>query len=184
MAQPSPMSGEPIKADEIAAAAARNGALRASLGNYFRRRLSQVNDVDDLVQEVFVRLAGRQTGAEISNLDGYIFQTASNVLADYGRRRAVRKSSAHVSLEPADHGTDDLAPDRIAAGKQELRSALARLLELPERTRTIFILHRLEGLRYREVAIQLGLSVSAVEKHMIRAIRHLGTLPSETAHDT
>jgi len=41
------------------------------------------------------------------------------------------------------------------------------------RTRTIFILHRLEGRRYRDVAAQLGISVSAVEKHMVRAVQHL-----------
>jgi RNA polymerase sigma factor (sigma-70 family) len=47
------------------------------------------------------------------------------------------------------------------------------LLELPERTRQIFVLRRLEGLSYFEIGRRLGVSVSAVEKHMQRAVRHL-----------
>jgi RNA polymerase sigma factor (sigma-70 family) len=46
-------------------------------------------------------------------------------------------------------------------------------MDLPERTRTVFVLRRLEGQSYREISLRLGLSVSAVEKHMLRAVRHL-----------
>jgi RNA polymerase sigma-70 factor (ECF subfamily) len=46
-------------------------------------------------------------------------------------------------------------------------------MELPARTRDVFVLRRLEGLPYNEIAKRLGLSVSAVEKHMLRATRHL-----------
>jgi len=49
------------------------------------------------------------------------------------------------------------------------------LLELPERTRVVFVLRRLENLSYSEIGLRLGLSVSAVEKHMLRAVRHLAT---------
>ena len=44
---------------------------------------------------------------------------------------------------------------------------------MPERTRHVFVLRRIEGLRYQDVAKRLGLSVSAVEKHMQRAMLHL-----------
>jgi RNA polymerase sigma-70 factor (ECF subfamily) len=47
------------------------------------------------------------------------------------------------------------------------------LLSLPERTRTIFVLSRLEGCGYREIGSRLGISVSAVEKQMARATHHL-----------
>jgi RNA polymerase sigma-70 factor (ECF subfamily) len=58
-------------------------------------------------------------------------------------------------------------------GKERLVRATAVLLELPERTRVIFVLRRLEGMRFNDIAARLGISVSAVEKHMQRAITHL-----------
>jgi RNA polymerase sigma-70 factor (ECF subfamily) len=63
--------------------------------------------------------------------------------------------------------------ERVFLGKEALNRASVALLELPERTRTIFVLRRLEGMRYADVARRLGISVSAVEKHMVRAIAHL-----------
>jgi RNA polymerase sigma-70 factor (ECF subfamily) len=78
-----------------------------------------------------------------------------------------------VEFDPNRHFEVDFAPDQIAAGREDLRTVSLALLSLPERTRTILILHRLEGLRQREIAQRLGISVSAVEKHLIRALRHL-----------
>ena len=57
--------------------------------------------------------------------------------------------------------------------RQQLARATAVLLELPERTRVIFVLRRLEGMRLNDIAKRLGISVSAVEKHMQRAITHI-----------
>ncbi len=96
---------------------------------------------------------------------GYVFQTAASVLADRARRRDSRQADAHFPFDPDRHGDEELDPHRQLSGKEDLRAAVAALLALPERTRTIFVLHRLEGQKYRDVATQLGISVSAVEKH-------------------
>jgi RNA polymerase sigma-70 factor (ECF subfamily) len=109
----------------------------------------------------------------VDNLGGYVFQTAASVLADRGRRRSSRQADAHEQLDPEHHGDDEPDPERVLSGKQSLRAATAALLSLPERTRTIFVLHRLEGYKHREIAEQLGISVSAVEKQIIRAVQHL-----------
>ncbi|CAA9483283.1 MAG: hypothetical protein AVDCRST_MAG91-133 [uncultured Sphingomonadaceae bacterium] len=125
------------------------------------------------MQEVFTRIVARDSTRPVENLDGYVFQTAASVLADRGRRRWSRHADDHEEFDPAHHGDDQLDPERVLSGKESLRAATAALLSLPERTRTIFILHRLEGYKHREIAAQLGISVSAVEKQMIRAIQHL-----------
>jgi RNA polymerase sigma-70 factor (ECF subfamily) len=159
------------------------GTLRSSLSGYFRRRVRDRTEVDDLVQEVFVRIVGRDSMRPVEHLGRYVLRTAASVLADRGRRRSARRADAHVLFDPDYHGEEDLDADRILAGREELRAATAALLSLPERTRTIFVLHRLEGCRYHEIAAQLGISVSAVEKHMMRAIRHLTAFAGER-HDT
>jgi RNA polymerase sigma factor (sigma-70 family) len=147
--------------------------VRQSLARYFTHRLRNPSDVDDLVQEVFTRIVARDSTSPIEHLGRYVYQTASSVLADYARRRSARHTEAHVSFDPELHGGTEFDPERILSGREDVAVATAALLSLPERTRTVFVLRRLEGLRSREVAEQLGISVSAVEKHMIRAVRHL-----------
>src|SRR3982751_1799124 len=147
--------------------------VRQALARYFARRLRDRSDVDDLVQEVFPRIVARDSTSPIEHLGKYIYQTADSVLADYARRRSARRTEAHVSFDPELHGGTDFDPMRILSGREDVTAATAALLALPERTRTVFVLRRLEGLRSREVAEQLAISVSAVEKHMMRAVQHL-----------
>lgn len=149
--------------------------IRRWLQGYFRRRARPEDDVDDLVQDVFTRIVARNDGDRIANLGSYVMRTASSVLADRARRRGARRAEFHVSFDPAADGEDLLDPERIMAGKQDLNLAIAALLSLPEQTRTIFLLKRIEGYRHGEIAEYLGVSLSTVEKHMLKAIRHLGT---------
>ncbi|TXC70551.1 RNA polymerase sigma factor [Sphingomonas ginsenosidivorax] len=148
-------------------------AMRNPLNAYFRRRVREASDVEDLVQEVFLRLTVRGAPAHLDGASGYIFQTAASVLADRHRRRTVRHADDHVAHDPEAHGENDFDPHRIMAGKQALHAAAAALLTMSERTRTIFLLKRLDGLRHQAIANQLGISVSAVEKHIVRAMEHL-----------
>lgn len=172
--QAPPMAGDRDTADAGGRALALEAqSLRGSLALYFRRRVRDQAEVDDLVQEVFTRIVARRDGAAVENLSGYVFQTAASVLADRGRRRTTRHADAHVAFDPDRHGEADIDPSRIVLGREDLQRATAALLTLPERTRAIFVLHRLEGQRCREIAKAFGISVSAVEKHMMRAVQHL-----------
>lgn len=155
------------------ALARQAGPLRQSLARFFRRRVPDQTEVEDLVQEVFARVVARDSRSPVDHLGGYVFQTATSVLADRARRRFVRHAEDHVEFEPDQHSERDFDPERLLSDREDLRAATAALLSLPERTRTIFVLHRLEGCGYKEIGVRLGISVSAVEKHMARAVRHL-----------
>ena len=162
------------RSDDSKDALARHaGPLRRSLARYFRRRVTDQTEVDDLVQEVFVRIVARDSPDPVEHLGGYVFQTAASVLSDRFRRRAARSADAHLPFNPELHADKEIDVGRVLEGRESLRAATAALLSLPERTRAIFILHRLEGCGYREIGGRLGISVSAVEKHMVRAVRHL-----------
>ena len=147
--------------------------FRTSLQRYFIRRVRDRAEAEDLVQDVFVRLTRRGGLGDVTNLSGYIFETAASVLQDRARRRHVRAADAHDIFDNERHAGEDFAPDRVFDGKERLSRVGAALLELPERTRHIFVLRRLEGMRYNDIASQLGISVSAVEKHMQRAVAFL-----------
>jgi RNA polymerase sigma-70 factor (ECF subfamily) len=158
--------------DEAALMQALNAEFRVSLIRYFSRRMPG-GDSDDMVQDVFLRLSQRGNLQQIEQLGGYVFQTASSVLRDRLRKRRYRSEDAHCSFDPEQHGDVDFSPERVLLGKERLERAEAILRELPERTRVIFVLRRIENMRYSEIAAQLGVSVSAVEKHMLRAVRAL-----------
>ena len=173
MAQPSNMSDPDELSRQALALAARSEAAHASLIRFFRRRVPDAFEVDDLVQEVFLRLVVRGNLESVDHVQGYIFQTAASVLADRHRRRTVRQADAHVPFDPEEHGEADFDAEHMLLDKERLRAVVAALMALPERTRAIFILRRLEGFRIADIATRLGVSVSAVEKHMIRATQHL-----------
>ena len=144
-----------------------------SLARYFQRKLRGTDDVDDLVQEVFLRLIKRGQVGELEHIGAYLFQTASSVLNDHLRSRRSRRMDQHESFDSEVHAGADFAVDRVMEGQERLRHATAALLELPERTRNVFVLRRIEGMRYADIATRLGISVSAVEKHVQRAVVHL-----------
>lgn len=164
---PRPDSAGPTTLDTLAR------TFRTSLERYFMRRVYNRSDVDDLVQQVFERLARRGELADQSQLGGYVFQTANSVLTDHVRRRQVRRQDAHEEFDERNHGGVDLSSEHVLLERERLTRAMAILMTLPERARTIFVLRRLEGLKYRDIAARLGISVSAVEKHMERAVARL-----------
>jgi RNA polymerase sigma factor (sigma-70 family) len=160
--------GDPPNEDDGALA-----AVRGALTRFFRSRAIPAEEIDDLVQEVFLRIVRRGGSQALDNIEAYAMATASSVIADRSRRRTSHHVDAHVSFHPDLHAGQDLAPDRILAGREALHATTRALMELPERTRRVFILRRLEGLPFREIAVRLGISLSAAEKDMLAAIRHL-----------
>jgi RNA polymerase sigma-70 factor (ECF subfamily) len=149
------------------------GPVRLWLTRYFRRRVRNGAEVEDMVQDVFTRMVARDSSEPVEHLEGYVLKTASSVLADWARRRSSRGAGLHVAFDSDLHGEEGPDPERILGGKEDLHAVTAALLCLPERTRTVFILRRLEGQKYQDIARHLGITVSAVEKHMVRAIHHL-----------
>lgn len=131
------------------------------------------DQVDDFLQETILRMHQRGTDGTIENFKAYAFQTARSVIIDGGRRDAVRKRSAHAALEDHHHPIDPITPEQTLIGRETVRQLAAALQELPERTRDIFILQRYEGMSYSAIADHMDISLSAVGKHMVKALRHL-----------
>lgn len=150
----------------------------AGLRRYFARRGVRRDDVDDLIQDVYLRLMRRPESTGIQCTSAFIFTTAANLLRDDYRRRRVR------GVRPADVDSMDLPaegedPERSAVAVQHLEAMQDRIRALKPATRRVFLGHRLHGESYAELASLLGVSVSMVEKHMIAAISALGPLARE-----
>lgn len=144
-----------------------------ALRRFFRKRTSQPADVDDLIQEVFARLAKRSTGGEIQQPEAYLLRAAGNVWRDSLRRRQTHADAEHGEYRDEHHAVENYSPERVLQVRQSIEHVITVLNALPDRTRQIFVLCRVEGMRHRTVAKRLGVSVSAVDKHMMKAIAYL-----------
>jgi RNA polymerase sigma-70 factor (ECF subfamily) len=147
-------------------------AYRQPLMRFFRRRVGSEAEAEDLAQEVFLRLLRRPDAETIDNPEAFLFRTAVNLLRDRARRNNTFASHA-FDLAARQDSVEGLSPERVLQGRQSLAAAMRILEELDERVRDAFILHRLEGLKYAEIAELFGVSVSSVEKYVIKALAHL-----------
>lgn len=145
----------------------------APLLSFFRKRLRDTSEAQDLVQQVFLRLSQHPGLGGVEKPDAYIFQTASNALKDLQRRDQVRFRHGAVDagdIDLEEQARSDLSPERVLLGRQDMARLVGLLRELPERTRDIFMLRYYEGLKHAEIAHLHGISVRAVEKHVAKAL--------------
>lgn len=154
--------------------------FRAPLCAYFARRVPDGDIADELTQEVFLRLM-RNPGAGLDETpEIHVFKVASGVLQDWGRYRVTRSGAPSNPLGAVSEtlGTpsvplDERARNLAVAAKDALRELEQALSGLSGPTREIFLLSRVENVPHHEIANLHGLSLDAVEKHVLKAIAHL-----------
>lgn len=149
--------------------------FRPALLAYFLRRVPNPAEAEDLAHDVFLRLAGVPL-EQLRSADAFIFHVAANLLRDRARRWKVRADYAATQVATADAEeleTHAFDPERIEVARRSLAALVARLMELPKRTREIFILYRIENVARRDIAQAYDLSMSTVEKEVARATAYL-----------
>lgn len=122
---------------------------------------------EDLLQAAFARMLAY--GRPVINPDSFLLRVASNIAIDEDRRERGRVAEP-LSPDLQDMlRCDDPLPDEVLDSQARLAAVTEALDSLPERTRRIFLMHRLDGFKYREIAEIEEISVSAVEKHIAKA---------------
>lgn len=152
---------------------------RPALLRYFQRRGLSPSDAEDAVQDVFLRLARRSGVMTPDHEEAYLFETAASVAVDRHRRGRVRREAFHLTYEESEHALADHPVDRIVEGRQDLMRLAEGLRQLPERTRNVVLLARLERLTHVEIARRLGVSVSTVERRLVKGMAHLADRMAE-----
>lgn len=144
----------------------------AMLRPYVARHV-QRDDIEDVLQETMLRLHQRQSDLSVENESAYAFQTVRSVLADRWRRATVRRRDSHTILDEVHHPVDMITPEQVMSGRETMERFVQALEEMPSRTRDIFVLHRFDDMSYTQIADHVGISLSAVGKHMVKALRFL-----------
>ncbi|MEE8295983.1 MAG: RNA polymerase sigma factor [Sphingomonadales bacterium] len=143
----------------------------AALQRFMRVRLALEPDREDIIQEVFLRLA-RIDDLQVKfsekpdTVRSYLFSIATNLIRDNARREKVRQKKNHISYEENIGPCNSLTPEDALRTKQKLKAMNRALGQVKPEQKRAFILSRMENLSYAEIAADLGVSVSTVEKYI------------------
>lgn len=138
------------------------------LRRHLRRYCARVEDIDDVLQETFLRGFAADLRSEIQQPKAYLYQIARNIALDRLRRNAVAPMESLEDLGGSSIILDDkqvLADDWLD-GRQKLSLFAKAVAQLPAQCRKAFMMRHAEGLPYKQIATRMNISVSAVEKHV------------------
>lgn len=151
---------------------------RQAMVRFFQSRLGPEADVEDLVQELYLKVVALQKEqVEVHNQRAYLYRLASNLLIDRWRgwqrsrlRDTAWREAANVEgISPQADSAP--SPEALVIDRDRLERIARIVRKLPQRTQNIFHLHKFDGVSHAEIAARLGMSRSSVEKHMMDALR-------------
>jgi RNA polymerase sigma-70 factor (ECF subfamily) len=140
-----------------------------SVRNYIYYRSGDAEAATDIAQDTFLRIWEKHPSSDHHNITGLIFKIARDeYITHYRKQKVIAKFRLNSRPEPAGRSPEEQVIFEELKDRYE-----TALLDLPEKQRTVFLMSRMEQLKYGEIAERLGLSVKAVEKRMNLALSYL-----------
>jgi RNA polymerase sigma factor (sigma-70 family) len=144
--------------------ACRDSMARAVRGIVKRR------DVEDVLQEAFVRSFEAEGRHEIRNARAFLLRTARNVALDHVTSAGYRRTGPLDGVDEA-YFIDDAAPVEARIDSERRFVAFCQAVgSLPEQCRRVFVLRKVYGLTQQEISQRLGITESTVEKHIAKGL--------------
>lgn len=140
------------------------------LRGWLHQRFGGQLEIDDIVQEAFLRVLQAAAIGPLNSPKAFLFATARNLALDRLRSHAVSRTDSLGEMDllrVLDEG--DAIPETVARN-QELDLLTAAIQSLPARCRQVFTLRKLYGLSQRQIAERLGISESTVSNQLIIGI--------------
>ncbi len=152
---------------------------RPLLLRYFTARTRNAETAEDIVQDIFVKIAALPVNACVGNPTAYLFTVGANIWRNQVRThsRAIQRDYDWQSTTTKSLGREvvvsEPSPESLLETRQNLEQVASALAELPVKTREIFVLYRIEGMTQKAIAARLSISKSSVEKHLVVALKRL-----------
>ncbi len=129
-------------------------------------------DPEDLVHDAFAKAIAYKAWREVLNPAAFAARIVRNVALDSLRRRKILTITAVADFERLSLVDEAPTQEDVAVGRDELRQLQEAIAELPVQCRKVFTLRKVYNLSPRQIAERLGLSVSTVEKHLVKGLRY------------
>lgn len=131
-------------------------------------RLRSRQEAQEVAQEAYVRLLSLDRPGAVNFLRAFLFKTAANLATD--RMRGRSREQLAVRVGALDDLRETPTPEREVAGSQEVALLRRLIAQLPPKCRQVFLLQRIYGVQFPDIAAQLGISERMVRKHVVRAL--------------
>ena len=141
------------------------------LRGWLRSHFSTEHDVDDLMQEVYVRLLRAHEGGKVNSTKAFLFTVARNLALDRLRRRCVARTEPLVESEALSVLEEGEGIPETLARNQELEILTEAIQSLPDRCRQIFTMRKVYGLSQAEIAQRLGISDHTVSAQLTIGVK-------------
>ena len=144
---------------------------QAALRRFISRFVQRTQDIDDVAQEAFLRAYRAEQGKPIEQPKSFLFRIAHNVAITELTKKSTQiidyiadiDESAVVWLEPS-------AEEQVSA-EQLIGIHCEAVAQLPPQCRRVFLMRKVHGMSHKDISVELGISISTVEKHMSKGIR-------------
>lgn len=140
------------------------------LSNFIAKHVDNIATVEELVQEVFLRVFKSAKWDSVENPRAYLFAITRNLLIDHFRSSKTRQSDNILEFDEAIHSESSLAEEKRIEARDDLRYLAKAMQKLPARTRKAFTLSRIFKYSYAEVGEMMGISPRTVEGHVAKGI--------------
>lgn len=137
--------------------------------NYIYYRSGDTELATDIAQETFIKIWEKQFGIVDGKIKGLLFKIAGDLFVSSYRKQKTAMNFS-LNMKPQD---SDITPEEQLQFKELQASYKNALANLPDKQRVVFLMSRMEELKYREIAERLEISVKAVEKRMKNALEYL-----------
>lgn len=149
------------------------------LVRHLTRKVGCHATAEDLVQDLYLRIADTNLLFNGAFPRGFIFTAATNLARDLWRRERRAPRAEDVELLAANITSEAPSVERVVAAKQQLRKVALALAELSPKCRDAFVQSRIHGLTHAEIAVKMGLSERMVAKYIVKALDHCRRLMDE-----
>lgn len=150
-----------------------------ALLGFITKRTGDSHLAQDILQDIYLKLESQGSNTEIKYPKAYLYRIANNLIIDHQRFQSkfVDNSSNEVTDENngdthTNEQINEISPEAQLAHQQSLDIVTNAINELPDKTRDVFKMQRLQQVDKADVASQLGISVNMVEKHLRRAVQY------------
>ena len=155
--------------------------LEAILMHFLRHNWRGASDIEDLRQDVYVRVCEAAQSGLPDQTKPFVLMTARNLLIDRVRREQIVPIEVVSDLDALGLAMDTPSPERTVMARDELRHVREALEDLPPRAREAVVLGRIEGLTGRQIAARMGITEFTVSEHLANGIRLLADILHGTA---
>jgi len=155
---------------------------QSRLRNFIRRRVPELRDAEDILQDVFYELVeANRLLMPIEHVSGWLFRVARNRIIDFFRKKKPERFSDAAVADEDDEllqleevlPSPDAGPEALYARKVLLDELELAVGELPEEQREVFVAHEVEGRSFKQIAAETGVSVNTLLSRKRYAVRRL-----------